>query len=62
VVEDSRVTADTHISVSLASDPGPRQLSWVERDPGSGFTVHMSGPTKKAPETSVTYVLVEPTP
>jgi hypothetical protein len=33
---------------------------WVERNPGSGFTVHTSGQTKKTPETSLTYLIVEP--
>ena len=55
------VTADSHISVTLASDPGERELRWVERSPGSGFTVHLSSAEKKKrPETALTYLVVEP--
>lgn len=42
-VENPLVTADSHISVTLTGDPGSRQLLWVERQPGGGFTVHVSG-------------------
>jgi hypothetical protein len=59
-VANPAVTEESHVSVTVASDPGSRQLTWVERNPGAGFTVHMSSQTKKVPETSLTYLVVEP--
>jgi hypothetical protein len=59
-VANPAVTEESHVSVTLVSDPGPRQLAWVERNPGSGFTVHTSSHTKRTPETSLTYLAVEP--
>lgn len=61
-VPQVEVTSDSHISVTLTSDPGNRQLKWVERDPGSGFTVHLAGgpPKGRPPEISLTYLVVEP--
>lgn len=61
------VTGDSHISVTLTSNPGPRTLAWVERaSNGSGFTAHLSqaapGPGKapgSQPATSLTYLVVE---
>jgi hypothetical protein len=51
----------SHITVTLASDPGPRQLSWVERSPGAGFTVHLTpAPKNKRPRTNLTYMITEP--
>lgn len=60
-VADADVTGeDSHISVTLVSDPGPRTIRWVERDPGSGFTVHLSpAPVRQRPETHLTYLIVE---
>jgi hypothetical protein len=56
------ITANSRIFVTLVSNPGSRVVSWVERDAGNGFTVHMSAasPTKR-PETSFTYLVTEPT-
>jgi hypothetical protein len=60
-VPNTAVTANSHISVTLASDPGPREVRWVERSPGSGFTVHLSpAPPPSRPETTLTYLIVEP--
>ncbi|MGH2753481.1 MAG: hypothetical protein ACRDLB_03540 [Actinomycetota bacterium] len=60
-VANSDVTGDSHISVTLAGDPGPRNLAWVQRDPGNGFTVHLtSAPPPKRPATPFTYLIVEP--
>jgi hypothetical protein len=60
-VASSGVTGESHISVTLASDPGPRTVRWVERSPGSGFVVHLSSaPPSKRPETHLTYLIVEP--
>jgi hypothetical protein len=41
--------------VTFTSDPGSRQVVWVQGSPGSGFTVHTSSQTKKTPETHFTY-------
>lgn len=61
-VSNSNVTAHSHVSVTVASNPGPRQVAWVDRDPGNGFTVNMtSAPAKQRPATSLTYLIVEPT-
>jgi hypothetical protein len=56
-VNNSAVTATSHITVTLNADPGAAQLLWVERQTGS-FTVHL---TKKVQNsTSFTYLVVEP--
>ena len=55
------VTAASHITVTLSSDPGQRSVRWVQRDPGNGFTIHMSSaPPKQRPQTAFTYLVVEP--
>jgi hypothetical protein len=55
------VTEESHISVTLVSDPGIRQVLWVERDPGNGFTVYFTpAPPRKRPETHLTYLITEP--
>lgn len=61
-VSDVDVTEESHISVTLVSNPGARSVSWVERDPNAGgFTVHMSPASpNKRPETFFTYLLTEP--
>lgn len=60
-VENAAVTGNSHITVTLTTDPGDRQVSWVDRDPGSGFTVHLTqAPPPRRPETSLTYLIVEP--
>jgi hypothetical protein len=60
-VQHPAVTADSHISVTLMSDPGPRQIQWVERRPGIGFRLHMtSAPQNQRPATQFTYLIVEP--
>jgi hypothetical protein len=51
------VTAQSHITVTLTSNPGGRSVSWVDRNPGTGFTVHLS---KKGPAVDFTYLVVEP--
>lgn len=61
-VADVDVTEDSHISVTVVSDPGSRVFSWVKRDPDAGgFTVHMpSASPNKRPETHFTYLVTEP--
>lgn len=59
VVANSAVTAKSHITVTLISDPGPRQVGWVERQPGTGFTVHLTfAPPPQRPATDFTYLVV----
>lgn len=61
-VGNSAVTASSHITVTLASNPGPRQLRWVERNPGVGFTVYLTETAPPGrPQTNFTYLIVEPT-
>ena len=60
-VANPAVTANSHITVTLATDPGPRQLRWVQRNPGIGFTAHLtSAPPPFRPETAFTYLIVDP--
>jgi hypothetical protein len=56
-VNQDQVTADSHISVTLTSNAAGRSVSWVDRSPGSGFTVHL---TKKGPAVGLTFQVVEP--
>jgi hypothetical protein len=62
-VADSNVTEEeTHITVTMVSDPGSRYVRWVQRDhDAGGFTVHMSAaPPPQRPETHFTYLITEP--
>jgi hypothetical protein len=60
-VANSAVTEQSHISVTFTSDPGSRSVAWVERDPGNGFTLHMSSaPPSRRLETSFTHFALEP--
>ena len=60
-VANPAVTTNSHIMVTLAGNPGNRQLHWVERNPGAGFKVILAqlapGPR---PATPFTYLIVEP--
>jgi hypothetical protein len=56
-VNNSAVTATSHITVTLNADPGAAQLLWVERQTGS-FTVHLTKRVQNS--TSFTYLVVEP--
>jgi hypothetical protein len=65
-VSDPTVTNGSHVTVTLTGDPGQASSSpgtkpvvvWVERQPGTGFVVHMSRPVRFA--TPFTYLIVEP--
>ena len=60
-VADPDVTNESHISVTLVTNPVWRLLMWVERDPGDGFTVHLTpAPTSRRLETHFTYLITEP--
>jgi len=57
-VPNPAVTADSHITVTLTGDPGSASVAWVERQPGTGFIVHLSSrPRWNVP---ITYLIVEP--
>ena len=58
-VADTDVSAGSHISVTLVGNPGVRTVQWVDRAPGSGFTVHLTIAGPK-PATPFTYFVVEP--
>jgi hypothetical protein len=62
VVANAVVTASSHITVTLTSEPRPRnvQVTWVERQPGVGFAVHLNVDVNVS--TSFTYLIVEPGP
>lgn len=67
-VSDARVTLGSHITVALTGDPGTSpgpggppiraSVDWVERNPGVGFTIHLTRGT--ANDTPFTYLIVEP--
>lgn len=60
-VANMAVTASSHITVTLTGDPGNRQVRWVGRTPGSGFSVNLSpAPPNGRPQTPFTYLIVEP--
>jgi len=57
-LSNSAVTADSHVTVTFTSDPGAASVAWVERQPGTGFIVHLSSrPRWNVP---FTYLIVEP--
>ena len=59
-VANPAVTVDSHITVTLTDDPGRASVAWVERDSGTGFTVHMS--SRPRSDVPFTYLIVEPAP
>jgi hypothetical protein len=56
-VANPAVTGNSHVTVTFLGDPGAVQVSWVELQPGAGFTLHLSG----APKTDIpfSYLVVE---
>jgi hypothetical protein len=60
------ITALSHVTVTLTGDPGQASsvpgfkpvVVWVERQPGTGFVVHMSRPVRV--DTPFTFLVVEP--
>jgi hypothetical protein len=61
-VPNGAVRADSHITVAFTADPGNAAtvVQWVERDPGKGFTAHLSTPPPN--DVPFTYLVVEPAP
>ena len=61
-VANGAVQADSHVSLTPTSDPGERQIKWVEVVAG-GFIVHMtSAPPPKQTAVNFTYLVMEPLP
>ena len=57
-VDNPAVTEQSHITVTFMGNPGWASVTWVERQPGTGFIVHLSSrPWRKVP---FTYLIVEP--
>jgi hypothetical protein len=54
----SQITAASVVTVMLASDPGPVVVQYISLQPGIGFTVHLSAPTKV--KTSFNYAVLQP--
>lgn len=54
----SQITAASVVMVMLASDPGPVVVQYISLQPGIGFTVHLSAPTKV--KTSFNYAVLQP--
>jgi hypothetical protein len=57
-VSDPAVTAASHITVTLTGNPGTARFDWLERQPGSGFVVHLAGLALW--EIPFTYLVIEP--
>ena len=57
-VANPAVRAESHITVMFTSDPGGASVAWVERQPDTGFIVHLSGRARWP--VPFTYLLVEP--
>ncbi len=59
-VANPAVTAESHIMVTLCGDAGGSLVAWLDRNPGVGFTVHLSAASKKKGAVPLTYLIVEP--
>lgn len=57
-VANPAVKANSHITVTFTGNPGRASVAWVERQPGTGFIVHLSGRPRWA--VPFTYLIVEP--
>lgn len=62
-VANPAVTAQSHVTVTLTGNPGmfisgTPVTVWVERQPGTGFVVHLS--RRVGPATPLSYLIVEP--
>ncbi len=57
-VANPAVTAASHITVTLTGNPGLARFDWVERQPGTGFVVHLQGVSLSG--LPFTYLVVEP--
>jgi hypothetical protein len=58
-VKNPLVTSKSHITVTLMDkNPGKVAVSWIERMPGKGFTVHLTDKVQQ--KVPFTYFIVEP--
>lgn len=58
-VPETRVTSQSHITVTLTGNPGHHAaVDWIERIAGVGFVIHLS--KKLAHKTPFSYLIVEP--
>jgi len=57
-VSNAAVRADSHVTVTFTGDPGGASVGWVERQPDTGFIVHLSGRARWP--VPFTYLIVEP--
>jgi hypothetical protein len=58
-VANPAVTATSHISVTLTGNPGAAaHVLWVERQPGTGFVLHLARRVVRS--TPFSYLVVEP--
>lgn len=57
-IASPQITGASVVTVMLASDPGPVVVQYVSLQPGTGFTVHLSAPTKV--KTLFNYVVLQP--
>lgn len=57
-IASPQITAASVVVVMLATDPGPVVVQYVSLQPGIGFTVHLSAPTKV--KTLFNYVVLQP--
>jgi hypothetical protein len=56
-IANAHITGTSVVTVMLASDPGPVVVQYVSLQPGTGFTVHLSAPTKV--KTLFNYVVLQ---
>lgn len=60
-IAQTAVTATSHVTVTLMGNPGSRQIHFVQRNPGVGFTVNLtSAKGNQRPATPFSYLVVEP--
>jgi hypothetical protein len=58
-VADVNVRETSHITITPVTNPGGREMRWVERTPESGFTVHFSAGGPRSPAIDFTYFIAE---
>lgn len=56
-VDNEAVTGHSHVTVTFTRDPGRASVAWVQRQPGSGFVVHLSA--RPHWDVPFTYLIVE---
>ena len=59
-VDNEAVTGNSHVTVTFTRDPGRGSVAWVQRQPGTGFVVHLSA--RPHWDVAFTYLIVKPGP